>query len=217
MKTIKELRALQTRALAGNKSARDILIAENNAMRRTVNRRMRELEKSGTDYGRGYNRAINFANVQYNGNKFLSSNQLNGDIYAIVQQAEEAVLFLSDPYTTVSGKRKMEKERKETFISHGWIPEDISDRRFRNFLRFLGNEETQEIMQDWTTSGDVIEMLYDAYTSKVNSRKKLLNAFEEYLSKKGTVNQQTFNELMEEVGIDVANYPKREIQNFWNY
>lgn len=208
MRTIKDFRKLHVKALAGNKNARDELVVESRKIVVEANRRMCELKSHGAAYGKTFNRAENFNITVHGKSRFLKPSELSFDIDDVLQTTEEALLFLESEFSRWENVRTMEKSRKDLFVERGWVDENISDRSFRNFLRFLGNEETQNILQDWTSSDDVVEMLFDLYTNKINTKQQLLAAFAEYNDAKAN-GGKSFNQMMESLSIDVLDYPKR--------
>lgn len=200
---------MHVKATLGNKNAEDELIREAKKVVVESNKRMRELVAHGADYGRTFNRAENFNLVVHGKTRFLKPSELEYNLDDILQTVEEAVLFNESEFSNWGSVRAMEKARKDLFIERGWVDENISDRKFRNFLRFLGNEETQNLLQDWTSSDDVVEMLFDLYINKANTRELLLRSFAEYNEKKSGADGLLFHELMEQHGIDVLDYPKK--------
>lgn len=213
MTTIKDLRKLKAKALTGNEQAKRELYTLSNSLKVQVNKETRLMERGGADYGNAYNRIKNFADIEYGKGRLLSNKELNFDVEAIAKQSEEAITFLNSPYSSLKAVREMERSRKETFINAGIFEVDISDKKARSFLKFLGNEESQQLLDQWTSSDDVVEMLYDAYNKKTNSRRKMIEVFDEYLS--GNSNM-SFNQMMERLGVDVLKYPKSDLSYLWD-
>lgn len=209
MMTMAELRRLQRKAKTGDRASREALISVTNAIAGNVNKRMRELEKAGYDYG-AYGIVEHFTAVEYGGNRFKTAKKLSNNIDDMYIQNQIGIKFLHEKSSDASYMKVQEMERIKTFIEKGIFPEDISIQQARNFLKFLGREESQEFKDAYGNSETVIEMMYDAYRKKNNTREKMSRAFMEYLLKRGTDDILTFDETMERLGIDIADYPRTE-------
>lgn len=206
---MKDLRRLQRKAKEGDRASMDALISITNAIAGNVNARMRALEKSGYDYG-AYGIVEHFTNVQYGTNRFKTANSLKSNIDDMFLQSQIGMKFLKERGSDVSYMDEQEQKRIGTFIDRGIFPENISIRQARNFLRFLGREESQEFKDAYGNSDIVVEMMYDAYIKRNNSREKMSRAFSEYLATRGRDDMVTFAETMERLGIDIADYPRTE-------
>mgnify|MGYP007038494747 CR=1 FL=1 len=206
---IKDLRRLQRKAKEGDRASIDALISVTNAIAGNVNKRMRALEQARYDYG-AYGIVEHFTGTQYGTNRFKTANALQKDIDDMVLQSQIGMKFLKERGSDVVYMEEQERKRIATFIERGVFPENISIRQARNFLRFLGREESQEFKDAYGNSDTVVEMMYDAYTKRNNSREKMSRAFSEYLARRGRDDTVTFAETMERLGIDIADYPRTE-------
>ena len=198
--TIKELRKLQLKASKGNKGAQRALISATDTLTAQVNKNLRQLEKYGYDYG-AYNDITNFTQIEYETNRLKKSKDLEYDWYAMSLQSQLAIKFLSNESSTLAGQREIEARRIATFKDIGVLPENITKRKAKNFLKFLGNEESQQIIEAYGNSETVLEMMYDAYVKPINSRSKMLSAFNEFLS-----GEKDFDEMMRGLKIKIENY-----------
>lgn len=206
---IKDLRRLQRKAKEGDRASMDALISVTNAIAGNVNKRMRALEQAGYDYG-AYGIVEHFTGTQYETNRFKTANALKKDIDDMVLQSQIGMKFLKERESDVAYMEEQERKRIATFIERGVFPENISIRQARNFLRFLGREESQEFKDAYGNSDTVVEMMYDAYVKRNNSREKMSRAFSEYISRRGRDDTVTFAETMKRLGIDIADYPRTE-------
>ena len=91
------------------------------------------------------------------------------------------------------------------FKEKGIFDETVTRRKARNFLRFLGNEESEQVIESYGNSSTVIEMLWDAYQKKDNSRAKMLKAFDEF-----NAGLYDFDETMRRLKIDITQYPRKK-------
>lgn len=198
--TIKELRKLQLKASKGNKGAQRALISATDTLTAQVNKNLRQLEKYGYNYG-AYNDITNFTQIEYETNRLRKSKDLEYDWYAMSLQSQLAIKFLSNESSTLAGQREIEARRIATFKDIGVLPEDITKRKARNFLKFLGNEESQQIIEAYGNSETVLEMMYDAYKKPDISRNKMLSAFNEFLS-----GEKDFDEMMRGLKIKIEDY-----------
>lgn len=206
---MKDLRRLQRKAKDGDRASMEALISVTNAIAGNVNKRMRALEQAGYNYG-AYGIVEHFTDAQYGTNRFKTANSLKRDIDDMVLQSQIGLKFLKERGSEVAYMDEQERGRITKFIEKGIFPENVSIRQARNFLRFLGREESQEFKDAYGNSDTVVEMMYDAYTKKNNSREKMRRAYAEYLSTRGRDDAVTFAETMERLGIDIADYPRTE-------
>lgn len=198
--TIKELRKLQLKASKGNKGAQRALISATDTLTAQVNKNLRQLEKYGYDYG-AYNDITNFTQIEYETNRLRKSKDLEYDWYAMSLQSQLAIKFLSNESSTLAGQREIQARRIATFKDIGVLPENITIRKARNFLKFLGNEESQQIIEAYGNSETVLEMMYDAYKKPDNSKNKMLSAFNEFLN-----GEKDFDEMMRGLKIKIEDY-----------
>lgn len=208
MYSIKEIKDYGKLATKGDREAQQLLFSINNEVAREVNKRLIGLEKTGYDYGIGWATAVNYTQVMYESNRFAYSKNMDDDYYQMSQQTQIGIKFLGSESSTVEGQKAIAERRIRKFREKGILDETVSDRRAKNFLKFLGNEEVSETIESYGRSETVIEMLWDAYQLKDNTKKKMLKALEEYL----TVDEKTgrhlkdFKQTMEELQIDISKY-----------
>ena len=208
MYSIKEIKDYGKLATKGDREAQRLLFSINNEVAREVNKRLIGLEKTGYDYGIGWATAVNYTQVMYESNRFAYSKNMDDDYYQMSQQTQIGIKFLGSESSTVEGQKAIAERRIRKFREKGILDETVSDRRAKNFLKFLGNEEVSETIESYGRSETVIEMLWDAYQLKDNSKKKMLKALGEYL----TVDEKTgrhlkdFKQTMEELKIDISKY-----------
>ena len=208
MYSIKEIKDYGKLATKGDREAQRLLFSINNEVAREVNKRLIGLEKTGYDYGIGWATAVNYTQVMYESNRFAYSKNMDDDYYQMSQQTQIGIKFLGSESSTVEGQKAIAERRIRKFREKGILDETVSDRRAKNFLKFLGNEEVSETIESYGHSETVIEMFWDAYQLKDNTKKKMLKALEEYL----TVDEKTgrhlkdFKQTMEELKIDISKY-----------
>ena len=208
MYSIKEIKDYGKLATKGDREAQQLLFSINNEVAREVNKRLIGLEKTGYDYGIGWATAVNYTQVMYESNRFAYSKNMDDDYYQMSQQTQIGIKFLGSESSTVEGQKAIAERRIRKFREKGILDETVSDRRAKNFLKFLGNEEVSETIESYGRSETVIEMLWDAYQLKDNTKKKMLKALGEYL----TVDEKTgrhlkdFKQTMEELQIDISKY-----------
>lgn len=199
---IKDVKKLQVRAARGDRVSQEALIAYNDRVAKEVNKRLRELERRGYAYG-GYNTPTHFTEVMYDSNRFKTAKQLENDWYTMGTQTEIGVKFLSFESSTVEGQKNIEERRFQTFVDMEIVDEGYSRRKFRNFLKFLGNEEVSGIMESWSTSETMVEVLFDAYNAHKVSRQKMVEIFRKSLAR--TPGYDIF-QAMKKVGVDLNDY-----------
>ena len=208
MYSIKEIKDYGKLATKGDREAQQLLFSINNEVAREVNKRLIGLEKTGYDYGIGWATAVNYTQVMYESNRFAYSKNMDDDYYQMSQQTQIGIKFLGSESSTVEGQKAIAERRIRKFREKGILDETVSDRRAKNFLKFLGNEEVSETIESYGRSETIIEMLWDAYQLKDNTKKKMLKALGEYL----TVDEKTgrhlkdFKQTMEELQIDISKY-----------
>lgn len=108
--------------------------------------------------------------------------ELKEDWQTIARTLSHMVKFTTFKDNTADKMKEIERRRLETIRSWGFIPDDISDRKLKNFLRFLSDEETKEIIDLYGNSEEIIEVIFEAYTKKTNSKAKMKRAFSEFLN-----------------------------------
>ena len=206
---MKEVTRLKLHAVRGDRASQEALFKATNDVAREVNKRLRALERRGYNYG-AYFTATHFTETMYDTNRFKMPADMDDDWYLMATQTQIGLKFIEKRSSTVEGQREIENERYNSFIEKEIIPEGYSGRKFKNFLRFLGEEETTAMTKSWTDSDRVVEMIFDAYNKVRTTRKGMRNLFQKFLEGKGG----TFDETMKKLGIDVNDYRKTKWKNY---
>lgn len=200
---IKDVKKLQIHALRGESDAQASLAALNDKVAREVNKRLRELERRGYDYG-GYNTPIHFTQTMYDTNRFAKSKDMDGDYMLMSTQTQIGLKFLNFESSTVAGQKAIEDRRREKFIEMEIIDEDYSPHKFRGFLRFLGNEEASAFVESWSDSEKMLDMLFTAYNKRRMSKQAMLAKFREYLDpRKKDVD---LRKVMKDMGVNIDDF-----------
>lgn len=203
---LKSRKKLLQKAVKGDREAQASLYSYTRQIASEVNKRLRELEKGGYDYGKSYNYLMNYLNTQLETNRMVQPWNLNGDYESMYWELEHAIPFLESKVTTRKGAKESELKRLATLQEYGILPENTSYRQSRNFLKFLGNEEFSDTIEMYGNSEKIIDMLYDAYKKKGKKGMEILKtAFTEFLA--GRI---TFDTAMERVGIKVEDYNNKK-------
>lgn len=209
---IKDVKKLQLRAVRGDRASQEALLAYNDKIAREVNKRLRELERAGYDFG-AYNTATHFTETMYDTKRFMTGRQLELDWYMMGTQTSIGVKFLNMKSSSVAGQKEIEQKRFDTFVELEIIPENYSRRKFKNFIRFVGNEESERILDEYGTSTQMIEMMFDAYNRKGNTRNRMLKVFREYLDAKGSRKRPDFFEAMAKIGVNPDDYRAKRYED----
>lgn len=196
-------RRLYYKASAGDIEALGKLSAFNDIMVKEVNKELRMLERKGFDYGAAYNNATYFTDYEYGTKRFKTSKSLNHDAIDILTQMEQMVKFKSYKSGTVEGQMDILKNKSVSLKEQGIVPGDISDRTIKSFVKFLGNEETRSIIDEYGESDKVIEMIFAAFKSRKNTIAGMKNAFTEYMGRRYTETPMGFDAMMRRIGINV--------------
>lgn len=205
MYSIKQIKDLQRNAVKGDREAQGLLFSYTNEIAKEVNKRLIGLEKKKYDYGQGWATAVNYTQVMYESNRFEYARNMDKDWYQMGQQSQIGIKFLGYESSSVEGQRAIEERRFQKFKEKGIFDETVTRRKARNFLRFLGNEESEQVIESYGNSSTVIEMLWDAYQKKDNSRAKMLKAFDEF-----NAGLYDFDETMRRLKIDITEYPRKK-------
>lgn len=200
---IKNVKKLKIHALRGEAEYQASLAAMNDKVAREVNKRLRDLERRGYAYG-GYNTPIHFTQTMYDTNRFMKSKQMDMDYDLMATQTEIGLKFLEMESSTVEGQKNIEARRRQSFVDMGIIDDDYSQRKFRNFLKFLGNEESSAFVESWSDSEKMIEILFDAYNKRRMSKSAMLARFREYLDP--TRRDVDLEKVMKDMGLDIRDY-----------
>lgn len=198
----KQRRNLARKANRGDKAALSSLKQYTRDIKTEVNKRLKSLEKANLNYGKAYNNVMFFTQTQYDKNRLLSPTGLKNDPYDMQLQNEIGIKFLKSDLSTVRGSRDVEQKRLNSLKEKGALPNNISNKKAKEFLRFLGNEEISAAIDEYGDSEIVVEMMYDAYKNGGTSALSALKvSMTEFLSER-----ITFDEAMERVGVKVEDY-----------
>lgn len=200
-----DIKKAQVRAARGDRAAQQDLIRMTDSVTKLVNQRLRDLERHGYTYY-AYNNPIHFTETMYEGRRFQTSKNIDYDWVMMSTQTQIGWKFLQMESSTVQGMHDIEQRRYENFVEQGLIdPDEMSRRRFRNFLKWVGtNDDVNTMVEAWSTSETMIEMMIDAYNRKGNTKKKMALAYNKFLSGKAG-----FTETMRGLGINPTNYTSR--------
>lgn len=200
---IKDVKKLQIHALRGEAEAQASLAALNDEIAREVNKRLRQLERRGYDYG-GYNTPIHFTNTMYDSNRFAYSKNMDDDYMLMSTQTQIGIKFLGFESSTVEGQRAIEERRRQSFINMEIIDENYSQRKFKGFLRFLGNEESSAFIESWSDSEKMVDMLFTAYNKHRMSKPQMLAKLREYLDPNRT--DVDLRATMKSMGVNIDDF-----------
>ena len=153
-----------------------------------ANQRMRELEKQGLDYGLAYDTAAEYLDARGRkrfrrpGKNLAAASE--DQIRELYEETLRARQFLASEASTVSGQKRINKQRNETFRDK-WpeLTEGKSDDWLTDFQRFLGGGAVQDFLLNAYPSDEEVEMLGEIYSDEDTQeelRPKMLQLFEEY-------------------------------------
>ena len=153
-----------------------------------ANQRMRELEKQGLDYGLAYDTAASYLDAR--GRKRFRRPGKNlaeaseDQIRQIYEETLRARQFLASRASTVSGQKRINKERNDTFREK-WpeLAEGKSDEWLTDFQRFLGGGAVQDFLLNAYPSDEEVEMLGEIFSEGEKAeelRPQMLQLFDEY-------------------------------------
>lgn len=197
-------RRLYNRAVNGDLDAQRQVLEMTRDLKSIGNERLRSLERGNMAYGPVYNRVMNFLDTQFNTNRFKSATALKNDMDDLVLQLEHGLKFINNTLSIKENLRKQEQHRIEKLQELNVIPEDFSYRKSKEFLTFLGNEETTQTIDEYGTSDIIVDMIWGAYQKGGTKALNILQrGLAEYLDRD---NKTTFNEAFERVGIKVEDY-----------
>lgn len=199
----RQRRKLAIKAHRGDREAQASLLRYTMDIKKEVNHRLSLLERNNMAYGKAYNNVLYFTQTEYGTNRFKNPNQIGRtNWYDMALQNDIGYKFLNSMTSTVEGAREAEKHRIKRLKELEVIPEEITPRREKEFLKFLGNEEISAAIDEYATSDIVVEMMYDAYKKGGRQSLQLMRtAMTEFLA-----NRVGFDEAMERVGVKVEDY-----------
>lgn len=206
------VRKLAKKANNGNVEAQSELWSLTDFYRRYVNNKIESLERNKYDYGNAYNLVEDFVKTEYKADRvrFKYASDFKGDWLDMALQTQVGIRFRSYADHTVTGQRLIEQKKLESLrnlkIDEGTSSErymigpDVSTRTLKKFLRFLGREESAEIVDEYGNSEKIIEQMFDAYQKAGNSTEKMERAFNEYLASRGSERPMAYDEMLERIG-----------------
>lgn len=165
----------------GNKEDLEKFMQYTNDLAKDVNHRMVELERHSFNYGKRVNSIKNWATANNSTrDRLLSSDELKSDIDAMYVQNEIAYDFIHDPNTLVINAKQVTEKRFERFqdkfkFELGNEFEELTPRKFKNFLRWLGDETTHKALEAYATSEIVVDIALDIYKKRGSTGLKILN------------------------------------------
>lgn len=218
--TRRQRRTLERKARKGDADSARAFRAYSNSIRNTANRRLRELEKAGLDYGPAYNNFVYYLQTQFDGRTRVPTlRQLDFDITEQMWVNEFAVKFLKSNLSSVKGMETANYYRIQTLQDYEVLPTEIEKdgeyieanwKHFDDFLRFLGSEEVATGIDDYGESDRVVEMLWDYWNrfDEANRGSNIMmikRAFAQYNAK-----EMDFAEAMRKVGLKIEDYRGRK-------
>lgn len=201
----RQRRSLALKAHRGDKGAQSALLEYTRDIKKEVNKRLADLEKSNLAYGKAYNNVTYFTETQYGTHRFKSPTSLGYDWYDMSLQNDIGYKFLNNMTSTREGARQAEQHRVARLKELEVLPNNLAKRKEKEFLKFLGNEAISAAMDEYGTSTEVVEMMYDAYQQ--NGTKALTvmrGAMTEFLA-----GRTDFDTAMGRVGIKVEDYYRK--------
>lgn len=181
---------------AASKSARTRARNELNKiitqMQGTANSRLRTLRNS--DYAYGTTIDTTEAYLQQTGRKYFTKptelahprRDEAGERYPLSADTYEYALrlagFLRSKETTVSGQRRIEAKRFQTYRARFEFANDMSDADLRQFLRFMGNSHVGEYLDYFggTSSEEMEEMASQLMNASEDQYAKVTRLFERF-------------------------------------
>lgn len=145
---------------------------------------MRRLEQTDYAYGTSYDTMKQY--LEQTGRKTLPQVKLDNQVPVTESQYEQALRtrkFLSSDESTISGQRKIEMKRFETYRNKYEFAENMSDNELRMFLKFLGNSGADDYLSYYSESGsgDEVEELAEMFAhASGDERAKMFDLFREF-------------------------------------
>lgn len=154
-----------------------------------ANQRMRELEKQRLDYGFAYDTASEYLESRgrkrfRRPTKKMLASASEDKVRELYEETLRARQFLASEGSTVSGQKRINKKRNETFREN-WpeFTDGKSDEWLTDFQRFLGDGAVQEFLLNSYPSDEEVEMLGEIFSDDDQAeelRPKMLQLFSEY-------------------------------------
>ena len=178
---------------AARTRARNELVQLTKRMQSTANRRLREIRASDFAYGSTYDMTENY--LEQKGDRYFKlptearrgrTNTETGEKYPLTNETYNYAIrlqsFLASKETTVSGQRRIEKDRFATYRANFPYANEMSDGVLRDFLKFLGNSGVKDYLDYYgEASGDEVEELADIFAHSTEEEdEKLKQLFSDY-------------------------------------
>lgn len=158
-------------------------------VKKAVNYKLYTLEKSGYDYGSTYNNLMAMLNIITDSNRAKTLKQLGVDDF--ITQTEHGIKFLKSPTSNIMEMRRQENARISRLKELDVLPSNFTRSKEKEFLRFLGDEATRGVIDDYGTSDVIVEFAYDVYREEgIRGLNRLRYEFTKYLSTKTTESEQ---------------------------
>lgn len=174
----------QGKSAAARTRARNQLKEIVNQQNRVANQRMKRLEQSDYAYGTSYDTMKQY--LEQTGRKTLPQVKTDNQIPVSAEQYEQALRarkFLTSEESTITGQKKIERQRFATYREKFAFADNMSDTELRSFLKFLGNSGADDYLSYYSESGsgDEVEELADMFAHADESeREKMFDLFKEF-------------------------------------
>lgn len=200
-----------------DKRSRSLFNKMSTSLRIEANKRLRELETHGYDYGKAYNNLVRYLEIEQDMKRVPFLSEVKYDLDELMTINEQVRKFLKSKYSKLEYREKRLRERIEHFDSDEHYKEmwkDWSFKKKKDFLKWLGTEQASFAMDEYGTSDETIIILADAFqeaSKKTNGIKVLNQAMDEFNS--GDI---SFNEAMNMVGVSIEKRHS-ELKKAWHY
>lgn len=193
--TIDYIRSLYADYKSGDWSVIDELRDINAILSKRANTRLSSLEEKGYDYY-AYDTAVHYTQQKYGKRRFTTSKKILSDVDELYDNILEVNRFLRSESSTISGQKRIEKERIASFRDMGL---EINVGEERDFLRFLGTEDVRGVFEivgnkkRGGMSGEIVDIIAGQWKGELN-KKRIRDAFTAY--KQGTIFYDEFLERL---------------------
>lgn len=193
--TIDYIRSLYADYKSGDWSVIDELRDINAILSKRANTRLSSLEEKGYDYY-AYDIAVHYTQQKYGKRRFTTSKKILSDVDELYDNILEVNRFLRSESSTISGQKRIEKERIASFRDMGL---EINVGEERDFLRFLGTEDARGVFEivgnkkRGGMSGEIVDIIAGQWKGELN-KKRIREAFTAY--KQGTIFYDEFLERL---------------------
>lgn len=188
-----------------NKKSRSLFNKISTSIRVETNKRLRDLEKKGFDYGRTYNNLMRYLEIEQDMKRIPFMKEVGNDIDELMTINEQARKFLKSNYSKVLFREAQLSKRIEYFdteekyqdMMKGWRKKEKKE-----FIRWLSNEEVSFAMDEYGTSDETLIILADAFHEsyhQTNGIRTLSRAMLEF-----NAGEISFDEAMKQVGVNIS-------------